>query len=61
MFKWHDRSQCTHTVAEGNRQDRAVKKREIENYEQAVEYILDVPKFTKKNDMNETRLDSISM
>jgi len=55
MFKWHDRSQCTHTVAEGNRQDRAVKKREIENYEQAVEYILDVPKFTKKNDMNETK------
>lgn len=35
--------------------DKAVEKREIKNYEQAVEYILDVPKFTKKNDMSDTK------
>lgn len=33
-----------------------MRKKEITTYEQAVEYILDVPKFTKKNDMSETVL-----
>ena len=32
-----------------------MKKKEIETYEQAVDYVLEVPKFTKKNDMSETR------
>lgn len=33
-----------------------MKKKEIKTYEQAVDYILEVPKFTKKNDMSETKL-----
>ena len=33
-----------------------MEKKAISTYEQAVEYILEVPKFTKKNDMSETKL-----
>ena len=33
-----------------------MEKKEIVTYEQAVDYILEVPKFTKKNDMSETKL-----
>lgn len=33
-----------------------MEKKAISTYEQAVEYILEVPKFTKKNDMSETQL-----
>ncbi len=32
-----------------------MEKEEISTYEQAVAYILEVPKFTKKNDMNDTK------
>lgn len=32
-----------------------MEKKKIETYEQAVDYILEVPKFTKKNDMDETK------
>lgn len=32
-----------------------MEKKEIKTYEQAVEYILNIPKFTKKNDMERTK------
>lgn len=35
--------------------ETAVEKKEIKTYEQAVEYILNIPKFTKKNDMEMTK------
>lgn len=35
--------------------ETAVEKKEIRTYEQAVEYILNIPKFTQKNDMTMTR------